>query len=363
MEQPKPQPQKTTTEILDQVYINFIEEAENFFVKPFLSTDTIKREYTFCLDVLFNISKTQDTARGIMAVNPRYGQGKSFFFDVVNHRAKRRKGKPLFVKTTAKDLCQLYTSAGQGENPQTKLEQFIKCKNLFIDDIGDEGDNKVFSHYANKLNVMRFVLLKRYEWWIEKGWKTYGTTNLTIEEIGDCYDGRVADRLKQMVHWKEFDFLGKGSFRQMEQTRVLTQVEIDKNWEKFKAPEKSEKIDLIKYFNDMINEPDEYFEGLDLSAWSFTKEFLIKKGLLTDEDLQAISESDLVGSEALLKHSTRKTIGSQKKHAKASYRRDTIRRAIGKITKRDIYNTAENIIAKKAFMKLRAEKHVFTNEK
>ena len=72
------------------------------------------------------------------------------------------------------------------EQGEEALLKFISCKNLFIDDIGDEGERKVFKHFSNEMNVIRYVILKRYEFWLdeEKEWKTYATTNLS--KGSDC---------------------------------------------------------------------------------------------------------------------------------------------------------------------------------
>lgn len=345
---------------VEEVYKKFIEEAELFFVTKYMDGNTIKKTYSECLDIVFDISKEMDPTRGIIAQNPNYGQGKSFFFDVLNHRYRRVNGRNLFVRTTAKELCKIYKSAGKNKDPQEELDKFIKVKNLFIDDIGEElKEGKEVSHYSNKLNVIRYVLLNRYEQWTDHGFRTFGTTNLTIDEFAKNYDGRVADRICQMCYFKEFRFIAKGSFRQVESTRKLTQKEIEKNWEKFKKPEVIEKMDLEKYFNELINESDEYFDGQDISFWSFTKRYLMEKGFLTEEDFNKIDEKNLDGSELILRQETRRHVKSTSKHAGMTIVSAKIQSAMNNITKADIYKTAENIIAKKKFFELRNKKHVF----
>lgn len=347
-------------EKVEKVYQKFIEEAEMFFVTKYQDGVAIKKTYSECLDIVFGISKEMDSNRGIIAHNPSYGQGKTFFFDVLNHRYRRVNGKNLFVRTTAKELCQIYKSAGKNKDPQDELDKFIKVKNLFIDDIGEElKEGKEVSHYSNKLNVIRYVLLKRYEQWNDHGWRTFGSTNLTLKEFDSNYDGRVADRICQMCYFTEFRFMAKGSFRQLKSTRKLTQDEIERNWEKFKKPEVIEKMDLEKHFNELIQEPDEYFEGQDISFWGFTKNYLIEKGLLTDDDFGKIDEAKLDGSERILRQEVRKHVKSSAKHAGMTIVSAKIQSAMKDITKKDIYNTAENHIAKKKFLELRIKKHVF----
>lgn len=346
--------------MIEKTFNNFKEEAELFFVTKLVYGETLKKEYSECLDILFNISGTMNATKGIIAHNVKYGQGKSFFFDVVYHRHRRLRGKNLFVKTTAKELCEIYTSTEKGSNPETRLLKFISVKRLYIDDIGDElKEGAIRSNYSNKLNVIRWVLLKRYEFWIEKGWITDGTTNLTIEEIGKHYDGRVADRLMQMTYWKEFKFLKNQSFRQLKETRKLTPEEIQVNLDKFKPEEKVEQVDLEKYFNEVINESEENLNEKGSYFWKFVKDYLERKGLLTEDDFNKIDEITLDSSELLLRRDVRETKRSQLRHAPANVISSGVDRALDEITRLQIYDSSKNIIAKRKFLELKKQKHTF----
>lgn len=348
----------------ETAFEKFRTESENFFVTKFLAGPTLKKVYSECLDIIFDLSGDMDPGRGIIAYNPRYGQGKSFFFDVVQHRFRRTVGRNLFVKVTARKLCQIYKNAPHGSNPEDELEKFIRVKRLFIDDIGDElADTKdgLTFHYNNKMNVIRWVLLRRYEFWTNKGWITYGTTNLTQQQIADNYDGRVADRIVQMTYFTHFDFLGDDqTFRQIGETRKLTPEEIAENWKKFEKPKQPvEKVDLEKYFNELINEPDEYFEGRDNSFWKFVKDYLIRKKLLSKKELDAIDETFLESSELILRRDVRESKRHDLRHAPGTVRNRHIDDAMAGITGSQVYDTAENLIARRKFMELRESKHTF----
>lgn len=345
-----------------KAFEKFTLEAENFFVTKFLAGPSLKKEYSDCLDIMFNLSGERDPGRGIVAYNPRYGQGKSFFFDVVQHRFRRTTGRNLFVKVTARKLCQIYKNAPNNSNPEDELMKFISCKRLFIDDIGDElKDGETTHHYNNKLNVIRWVLLTRYEQWIKKGWITYGTTNLTEQQFGENYDGRVADRILQMTYFKHFEFLGSDqTFRQISETRKLTPEEIAENWKQFEKPKKDvEQIDLELFFNELIAERDEYFENKDNSFWKFVKDYLIRKKLLTKQDLEKVDEKFLDSSELILRRDVRETKRHHLKHTTGPVRNAMIDQALNQITKKEVYDTAENMIARQKFMQLRESKHVF----
>lgn len=349
------------SEQLQKNYESFIYEAENFFVSKYIRSGTIDNEIKNCLDIVFDVTKTVDSNRGIIAFSPKYGQGKSFFFDVLDHWFFRIKKQKLFKRTTAKELAAIYTDKSTNDDPQKRLDDFINCRFLFIDDIGDEGEEKVFHNYSNSLNVLRYVLLKRYEFWNEKGWKTFATTNLTLEQIASNYDGRVADRLLQMCHWREFTFLKSGSFRQVSETRKLNQMEIKNNLEKHAPTETPvEKVDLEKYFNDLINESDEYINSRPASFWEFVKKYLIDKEFLTESDFKnKITSEELSKSKVILRSETREYEKGKLKYAPAKMRENAITKALNQISKNNVYDFAANFIAKEKFIELRNKKHVF----
>ena len=345
---------------IEIAYNNFRQEAEMFFVKNFISTGKIEKEYSECLDIIFNITGRMDNARGLIASNPKYGQGKSFLFDVANHRSRRTKGRFAFKRTTARELCDIYTSTKKGSDPIEELNKFINVKNLFIDDIGDElKDGKERSNYSNRLNVIRYVLLRRYDQWMEKGFKLYGTTNLTVKQISENYDGRIADRLQQMTYFKTFSFLEKGSFRQMKETRKLNQQEVRQSWEKLKVKPQQEEMDLEKHFNELMLESDEYFETTDSSFWSFVKGYLMKKELLNEKDFEVINEDTLDASKLLLRRDVRETKRMSLRHTTSIVRSSLITRALSEITRQQVVERAKNQVAKRKFLELRKSKHIF----
>ena len=346
--------------MLEQAFENFKEEAELFFVSKLVTTPTLEKEYKNGLDILFNITKTVDSNRGLLVYNPRYGQGKSFFFEVAQHRHKRRKGKNAFRWTNARELCEIFTNTKNGQDPEKALNDFINVKNLFIDDIGDElSDGKERSNYANKLNVIRHVLLRRYDMWVKKGWKLHGTTNLTETQISENYDGRVLDRLQQMTHIRKFEFLTKGSFRQMPSTRKLNQEEIQKSWDKFKTPEVKFDVDMNKYFNELINEPDAYFQGRELSFWNFTRKYFEENGLIKDSDYEKIDEALRDSAKSNLKKDIRETKRVEYKNATNPVRAANIESAINNIRKQDVTDAAKNAIVRRKFFELKESNHIF----
>ncbi len=66
---------------------------------------------------------------------------------------------------------------------------------LIIDDIGTEP---IANNYGVKSEFLTETLIARYDLWFSKGYLTFGTTNLTLEDMTERYGPRVTDRLKEM---------------------------------------------------------------------------------------------------------------------------------------------------------------------
>ncbi|AHK11401.1 hypothetical protein F132_55 [Flavobacterium sp. phage 1/32] len=241
----------------EKAYENYKEEAEAYFLTTFLDgSPKIKERIMQALNVVLNLDKNP-IKKGLVIYSKSWGQGKTLFFDIVYARAFRVSKKRLFKKTTAKELREVYA-----KNGLSGLKEFINCKDLFIDDLGDEEEEA--KHFGDDLNVLKYVILNRYEMWISKDFQLYLTTNLSIKEIAERYDGRVADRLLQMTETVEFDFI-EGSFRQVKNSRRLGEEEKKKEIVVEKKVENYDKEYLI--FLDKTAE--EVRKGIEIIAhWS-----------------------------------------------------------------------------------------------
>lgn len=339
----------------------FKKEAELFFVNKFLGSGSLipskqEKEFDYCLDLIFDKRNIpdKDYSKGIAAISKSYGQGKSFFFDVVHHMYYRKYQKQIFVKITAKELAQIYQKGGE-----ESLLYAIRAKNLFIDDLGDEGENKLFSYSKDgyrqgTLNVMRHVMLKRYEMWVEKGYKTHLTTNLTLEAIAKNYDGRVADRIVQMCDVRDFTFAENGSFRQIKGVRKLTKEEVAKNWQKLYPKKEDVGIDKLKYLTDLANDTDYYIENTDSTVWKVVLNYMI--------ELEFIKESDLVVSDelkgialGLAKTESISLVNLKYRNAPENIKQQQKMLAIARIKPEYIQSLAKRLKTKELFLKLRKE--------
>jgi hypothetical protein len=285
-----------------QAYINYKEEGEKFFVTRFIDTNNVRvfsmvKTIMKALDIILNLSR-KPAPKGLCLFSKAFGQGKTMFFDIVYHRANRVKNVKLFKKITAKELRRMYMEQGS-----QALEDFISCKDLFIDDIGEEEGKG--THYGDGLEVIRHVILRRYEMWTEKGYRFHFTTNIIgldetgrpdFSEIVKRYDGRVADRLKEMCDFVEFEFLkGGASFRQVKSTRRLSKEE-KANPETKAVPE----VDLNKLDKEYLNYcevlAEEHRKGVLQEHWHVFKVmygYLENKGVTFRKENQEDKEKAL----------------------------------------------------------------------
>jgi len=74
--------------------------------------------------------------------------------------------------------------------------------NMAFDDLGTE---QALKYFGNETNVMAEILLSRYDLYIQNGFTTHITTNLSATEIEDAYGNRVRSRLKKMCNLIAFD--------------------------------------------------------------------------------------------------------------------------------------------------------------
>lgn len=239
------QPLNNDQDKKDIAYLNYKKEAKNYFVTEFLDSETMKKTIMKALSVVLGLESIY-TGKGLMLFSKTYGQGKTLFFEIVYSRIFRLKNVKPWKVVTAKDLRVLYTTKGIAE-----VDKVLECKNLFIDDLGEEEETG--KNFGDEMNVLRYVILKRYEMWINKNCMLHLTTNLNIQQIADKYDAKVADRLLGMTEIVEFDFLN-GSFRQSKKARRLTDEE--------KKKPKAKKVEIIhddKYYFECLEEWAEEF--------------------------------------------------------------------------------------------------------
>jgi DNA replication protein DnaC len=143
--------------------------------------------------------------KGIMLSGPK-GVGKSTLMKLF--RANQVQSYALTsCRTVAGDYQKDgYDAIAKYSRILTESRNIFNHKNYgyCFDDLGTEGDRK---HFGDQMNVMREILLNRYDKCPLNS--TFLTTNLTPEEITNIYGDRVFDRCIEMFNSIEFSETAK----------------------------------------------------------------------------------------------------------------------------------------------------------
>jgi len=77
------------------------------------------------------------------------------------------------------------------------LDRIIDLPCLVINDAGAES---ILNDYGTTRNLIADILLLRYRLYQRKGFKTYLTTNMSWEKLGQHYGSKLSDRFKEMFN-------------------------------------------------------------------------------------------------------------------------------------------------------------------
>lgn len=89
------------------------------------------------------------------------------------------------------------------QSGEPAIARIIESKQLIIDDLGTEDFINVF---GSRRNLLQEIIFERYD----KGpdFRTYYTTNLTLQEIQEFYGSRILSRLTETAFWDETTLTG-----------------------------------------------------------------------------------------------------------------------------------------------------------
>jgi hypothetical protein len=149
------------------------------------------------------INEGLDLKKGIMLSGP-IGCGKTSIMSLIryfqneNVRHTLRPCREIVFEFFSKGF-ETITKYGQSFN---KLEGTWLPKTYCFDDLGFE---KEAIYYGNQCDVMKEIILSRYNLFQSIAMLTHFTTNLTQEELEIRYGENVMSRLEAMVNFVEFD--------------------------------------------------------------------------------------------------------------------------------------------------------------
>lgn len=182
---------------LKEAKIYYAQKGRNFIVdennKSFLN---ILCQY-FANDENFEEELGGELRKGLLVFG-RCGVGKSSSFTIIQNISRNYDFKNIwFAKRSAHEIV---TEFNESEKRDTIIKLYAKGK-LYIDDLGAE---KEASNYG-KEDIFSRLLELRYNEFLEKGTKTFITTNYRINDFKNRYGIRVADRLHEMFNIVEID--------------------------------------------------------------------------------------------------------------------------------------------------------------
>ncbi len=121
-------------------------------------------------------------------------------------------GKTLGVQILAERFRWVFTSAAEYpraylENSRAAFDDIADGRDFFgrparvvvIDDLGSEP--RTTRRYGDELNVLEYVLERRYGMFRRYGARTVVTTNLSDGELARRYGARIDDRVNEMMRF------------------------------------------------------------------------------------------------------------------------------------------------------------------
>jgi hypothetical protein len=157
----------------------------------------------FFADQELAIKENLDLKKGIMLSGP-VGCGKTSimllvrYFQNENARHKLRPCREIVFEFFSKGF-ETITKYGKSFH---NVEGTLLPKAFCFDDLGFE---KEAIYYRNECDVMKEVILSRYDLFESVGMVTHFTTNLSLEELEVRYGESVISRLEAMVNFFSFD--------------------------------------------------------------------------------------------------------------------------------------------------------------
>lgn len=144
-----------------------------------------------------------DLKKGVMLAGP-IGSGKTSIMAVIRYfqgAQQRHLLKPC-RDIVLEFLCTGFETINKYSKSFQKVEGTLLPMAYCFDDLGIENKS---TYYGNECDVMKEIILSRYDLFESIGMKTHFTTNLNADELEVRYGENVMSRLQAMTNFMAFD--------------------------------------------------------------------------------------------------------------------------------------------------------------
>ncbi|GAB1856836.1 ATPase [Flavobacteriaceae bacterium MHTCC 0001] len=148
----------------------------------------------FAQDPAFETQHNAELRKGLFVYGSN-GTGKTSCFEIMQNVSKTYNISQVWVPIVyTHKVVELFNLSETGKTDYV-IQNYSKGKCMF-DDLGTE---KEASNYG-KENLFERIMELRYNQYLDKGTKTFITSNLSFKEIKDKYGKRIEDRFYQMFN-------------------------------------------------------------------------------------------------------------------------------------------------------------------
>lgn len=156
--------------------------------------------FTLCLYFIRDRERCEqlgiDVDKGLLLSGP-VGCGKTSLMKLLKHMVPHRRS---YAVIPSRNIVFAFNHIGY-----KVIGDYGGSQCFCFDDLGVEPSGV---HFGKECNVMREILLSRYELFVDFKHKTYATTNLNAAELEERYGIRVRSRMRELFNLVAFD---KGS--------------------------------------------------------------------------------------------------------------------------------------------------------
>lgn len=150
-----------------------------------------------------------DLNKGLLVIG-NYGSGKTIAMEIfkewiLTSQLNHAPWNQAFYDAKCTGIALAFTDEKNGG--ENSLNQYVTAKRWMFDDLGKElEDGKTYQHFGTRMNVMAYILEKRYDLLVNYGIKTFATSNFPLvakentRPFKNLYGSYIDDRMNQLFN-------------------------------------------------------------------------------------------------------------------------------------------------------------------